>query len=80
MTRTDNHDGLYGLPTQHVWQYDIFTNATHPEDRELSNRIVQASIAPGGPDDYAFDFRVIWPDGSIHWLSVSGTSASRSRR
>jgi PAS domain S-box-containing protein len=72
MTRTENHDGLYGLPPQHVWQYDIFTNATHPDDRELSNRIVQASIAPGGPDDYAFDFRVIWPDGSIHWLAVSG--------
>ncbi len=72
MTRTENHDGLYGLPQQHVWQYDIFTNATHPDDRELSNRIVQASVAPGGPDDYAFDFRVIWPDGSIHWLAVSG--------
>jgi PAS domain S-box-containing protein len=72
MTRTENHDGLYGLPQQHVWQYDIFTSATHPDDRELSNRTVQASVAPGGPDDYAFDFRVIWPGGSIHWLAVSG--------
>jgi PAS domain S-box-containing protein len=72
MTRTENHDGLYGLPTQHVWQYDIFVNATHPDDREMSNRIVQASVAPDGPDDYAFDFRAIWPDGSIHWLAVTG--------
>ncbi|HYI02665.1 PAS domain-containing sensor histidine kinase [Hyalangium sp.] len=72
MTRTENHDALYGLEPQHVWQYDLFTSATHPEDRGLSDRIVQASVAPGGPDDYAFDFRVIWPDGSLHWLAVSG--------
>ncbi len=77
MTRTENHDALYGLPQQHVWQYDIFTNATHPDDRELSNRTVQASLVPGGPDDYAFDFRVIWPDGSIHWLAVSGNVFAR---
>lgn len=77
MTRTENHDGLYGLEPQHVWQYDIFTNATHPEDRELSDRTVQASCAPGGPDEYAFDFRVIWPDGSIHWLAVSGQVTAR---
>ena len=77
MTRTDNHDALYGLQPQHVWQYDIFTNATHPEDRSISDRTVQASVAPGGPDDYAFDFRVIWPDGSVHWLAVSGHVFSR---
>lgn len=72
MTRTENHDALYGLEPQLVWQYDVFTSATHPEDREVSDRMVQESVAPGGPDDYAFDFRVIWPDGSIHWLAVSG--------
>lgn len=77
MTRTENHDGLYGLEPQLVWQYDLFTNATHPEDRALSDQIVQASVAPGGPDDYAFDFRVIWPDGSIHWLAVSGRVMAR---
>jgi hypothetical protein len=38
---------------------------------------VQASCAPGGPDEYAFDFRVIWPDGSIHWLAVSGQVTAR---
>jgi PAS domain S-box-containing protein len=77
MTRTDNHDALYGIAAQQVWTYDIFTSATHPEDRGISDRTVQACVAPGGPDDYAFDFRVIWPDGSIHWLAVSGHVFSR---
>jgi PAS domain S-box-containing protein len=77
MTRTDNHDALYGLPSQEVWTYETFINATHPDDRALSNEIVQRSVAPGGPDDYAFDFRVVWPDGSVHWLAVSGRVATR---
>jgi PAS domain S-box-containing protein len=72
MTRTENHDGLYGLPPQPVWTYDLFTGATHPDDLPMADQTVQASLAPGGPDDYLFDFRVIWPDGSLHWLSVSG--------
>ena len=72
MTRTDNHDGLYGLEPQPVWTYDLFVSTCHPDDRALSDATVAASVMPGGPDDYAFDFRVIWPDGSIHWLAVNG--------
>jgi PAS domain S-box-containing protein len=77
MTRTPNHDGLYGLAPQTVWQYDLFVGATHPEDRAVADRHVQTSVAPGGPDDYAFDFRVVWPDGSVHWLAVSGQVVTR---
>jgi PAS domain S-box-containing protein len=77
MTRTENHDALYGLAPQPVWQYDVFLERTHPDDRALSNQHVQASCAPGGPDEYAFDFRVVWPDGSIHWLAVSGLVMAR---
>jgi PAS domain S-box-containing protein len=72
MTRTENHDGLYGLGPQPVWTYDIFTNATHPDDRVMADQTVQAAVEPGGPDDYAFDFRTVWPDGTTHWLAVSG--------
>ncbi|NMO16932.1 PAS domain-containing sensor histidine kinase [Pyxidicoccus fallax] len=77
MTRTENHDGLYGLEAQQVWQYDLFTSATHPEDREASDRIVQTACGPGGADEYAVDFRVVWPDGSIHWLACSGRILAR---
>ena len=65
MFRTRNHDQLYGLPWQQRWDIDTFMQATHPEDRERSGAIIQAAVAPGGPDDYAFDFRVIAPDGAL---------------
>jgi PAS domain S-box-containing protein len=77
MTRTDNHDALYGIEPQAVWTYDVFMNATHPDDRDLANRAIQASVEPGGKDDYAFDFRVVLPDGTVRWLGVSGNVLMR---
>jgi PAS domain S-box-containing protein len=77
MTRTENHDGLYGLPPQVVWTYDCFISATHPDDVPASDRAIQEACAPGGPDDYAVDFRVIWADGSTHWLACTGHIVAR---
>ncbi len=77
MLRSRNHDQLYGLPWQQCRDIDTFLQATHPEDRERSGAIIQASMAPGGPDAYSFDFQVVWPDGSLHWLWAKGQVAER---
>jgi len=78
MSRSRNHDRLYGLEWQADWDLNTFTSATHPDDRARSNEIIQESAAAGGPDAYEFDFRVIHPDQSIHWLMVSGRVAERN--
>ena len=77
MDRSANHDQLYGLPWQERWSIDTFLRVTHPDDRELSNKIINASIAPAGPDHYAFDFRATWPDGGVHWLWANGQVVKR---
>ena len=77
MFRTRNHDQLYGLPWQQRWDIDTFMQATHPGDRDLGGAIIQAAVAPGGPDDYAFDFRVIAPDGALRWLWAKGQVTER---
>lgn len=77
MLRSDNHDSLYGLPWQDFWDINTFLNATHPDDREKGEKIIQASVAPGGSDDYAFDFRVQWPDNDTHWLWARGRVVKR---
>lgn len=77
MTRTENHDALYGLPWQPVWTYDCFIRATHPDDVPASDRAIQEACAPGGPDDYEVDFRVVYPDGSVHWLACTGRIFAR---
>jgi diguanylate cyclase (GGDEF)-like protein/PAS domain S-box-containing protein len=78
MLRSNNHDKLYGLTWQTEWTIDTFLNSTHPDDRTKGQEFIQQSILPGGPDDYAFDFRVIWPDSTIHWLWVQGRVARRN--
>lgn len=77
MSRSKNHDSLYGLPWQDDWEFGTFLDVTHPDDRARAHETIRQSLAPGGPDHYAFDFRVIHPDQSIHWLSVVGQVVER---
>ncbi len=78
MSRSENHDRLYGLEPQEKWDIETFTSATHPDDREISNAIIQQSVAVGGPNQYKFDFRVVYPNGKIHWLNVIGEVIKRN--
>jgi PAS domain S-box-containing protein len=42
----------------------------HPADREPLDAAVQAALHDGVP--YDIDVRVLWPDGSVHWLTMQG--------
>lgn len=79
MTRSRNHDQLYGLVRQEIWDINTFLQATHPDDREPYQKIIMASVAPGGQDDYTFEFRTVWPDGDTHWLWVKGRVIERDQ-
>ena len=39
----------------------------HPEDRDLFAATLRHAIKHGG--DFQVDYRVIWPDGSVHWIA-----------
>ena len=80
MEHSANLDQLYGLEPQKKWDSNTFLNAIHPKDRDYSNQMIQRSAASGGPDDYTFDFRVIYPDQSLHWLTVVGQVVERNER
>jgi PAS domain S-box-containing protein len=45
--------------------FDDYAQAVHPDDREFVLRR-HAQLLEGGPGD--IEFRVVWPDGSIHVL------------
>jgi len=77
VTRSKNHDHLFGLEIQESWHFDTFMNATHPDDREMSKTIIQNSLASGGPDECQYDFRVVYPDHTVHWLNVIGQVTKR---
>ena len=43
----------------------------HPDDRARQARGLQAALAADGPTNT--EFRVVWPDGSVHWLASRST-------
>lgn len=62
---------LYGLkPDEFGRAYDAWLNGVYPDDRAASNEASQ--IAVRGEKEYDTEFRVLWPDGSIHWLKANG--------
>jgi PAS domain S-box-containing protein len=61
---------LLGLPPD--WQetnYETLISRIHPDDRLVIEQAVERAISSG---NYETEFRVIWADGSIHWLEDRG--------
>ena len=58
------------------WDADVLLSRTdamdrlHPEDRPEVAKRLAATVQTGLP--YAAEFRVVWKDGSVHWISASG--------
>ncbi|WP_406699128.1 EAL domain-containing protein [Singulisphaera sp. Ch08] len=64
-------DRLFGLPAgRTVRSRDEFIELIHPEDRAAIVRLCELSVSEGL--DFTMEFRVVWPDGSIHWLDDRG--------
>jgi PAS domain S-box-containing protein len=62
---------LWGLPPEHHRiTLPEFADRIHPDDGERVQQVIQRSLASASP--YEVDFRVLWPDGSVHWLSARG--------
>ena len=70
--RSLRHDQCFGynelLPE---WGFKIFIQHVHPEDREQVKKRFEEALAE--LKDWHFDCRVIWPDGSVHWIAAHGT-------
>jgi len=64
---TPELEAMYGLPpggfagTQEAWEQLV-----HPEDRARALKQVEVGVQTGAP--VQGEWRVVWPDGSIHWI------------
>jgi PAS domain S-box-containing protein len=60
-------DRLFGLPPGAGPQsLDTFINAVHPDDRP--EVIAQSDRGAREGGNFDLEFRVVWPDGSVHWV------------
>ncbi len=70
-SRTIEHDHCFGFDDFHPnWDYKTFLNCVHPDDREMVDQTYINSI--NNHEFYNIDYRVVWDDGSIHWLNSAG--------
>ena len=66
-----HHEKLFGFPHgEFDGTYASFKKRLHPED--LDELIGVALRARDERSEYAHEYRVIWPDESIHWIAGRG--------
>jgi len=70
----DCDEGLYRLfgvdPSEGAGSFDLFVSRIHPEDRD---RLVAAARSSASEaTDLDEEFRVVWRDGSVHWIVDRG--------
>ncbi|MFB2921506.1 PAS domain S-box protein [Aerosakkonema funiforme] len=65
------HEQLFGLtPGKFDGRYETFDRFIHPDDRESLDRSLQQALQTY--HIYQHEYRIIWPDGSIHWIEARG--------
>ena len=62
---------IFGAP-ENLLSFEQVIACTHPEDRQKVRQAVQEILQPGSHGRYEMEHRVVWPDGSLHWVSVKG--------
>jgi len=72
------YDRCFGLDAPAPgWNLEAFAERLHPGDRDRVRAAVARAFASG--NDLAFEARVIWPDGSEHWIEVHGSAYVSAR-
>jgi PAS domain S-box-containing protein len=63
---------MWGLPQGEKIDYPGAIAAIHPEDRGAVDEAVSQALAGKSGGVYNREFRVVWPDGSVHWIASHG--------
>jgi len=63
---------LFGIEPGITIHFDKILKCTHPEDRESLSQAVQQAFTEEKQGLFQCEHRVIWPDGSEHWVHSHG--------
>ncbi len=60
---------LYGIEkTNRLPLYEEWLGLVHPDDRKRTHEEIHLALQ--GQHDFGTTFRIIWPDGSLHWIEA----------
>ncbi|MDH4035131.1 MAG: PAS domain S-box protein, partial [candidate division Zixibacteria bacterium] len=64
----ERYFGLFGLkPQERMLSEEDWLVSVHPDDRERAQTEVRETLGKKAP--YNTEYRIIWPDGSVKWVS-----------
>jgi signal transduction histidine kinase/CheY-like chemotaxis protein len=72
---SDTCKTFFGRKPGDPFSYRDLLAAVHPDDRARRQEVLDRSIKSG--KDYSFEYRNIWPDGSVHWVDVRARAVRR---
>lgn len=61
---------IFGVPPDTPLNFEFFLECTHPDDRPQIQDAVSSALEQG--TKYHEEFRIVWPDGSVHWVDAVG--------
>ena len=64
---------LLGFPPEAPTSYRAWAAAIHPDDQPAAEEVLDRALREHQP--FSTEYRVVWPDGSIHWLAVIGRAS-----
>jgi PAS domain S-box-containing protein len=67
---SDRCKALFGVPPATKPTHELFLGRLHPEDRERTEQKLAEALA--NRSDYEVEYRMVWPDGSVHWIVARG--------
>jgi PAS domain S-box-containing protein len=70
MQSSAQHKANFGLAADAAFTYEMARAMRHPDDREKMDAAFRRAVEEGVP--YDVETRVIWPDGSCHWMMARG--------
>jgi PAS domain S-box-containing protein len=63
---------MFGMEAGWQTTYDSAIASIHPEDRGAVEDAVSRAVAGARGGAYHEELRVVWPDGSVHWIASHG--------
>ncbi|WP_165422760.1 PAS domain-containing sensor histidine kinase [Ktedonosporobacter rubrisoli] len=70
LTWSDQCKKLFGLPPDREMSFEVFVNTLHPDDLPVMDQALIESLVQRA--EYNVEYRVIWPDKSVHWIDARG--------
>jgi PAS domain S-box-containing protein len=69
---TPQLEAIHGLaPGTFAGTFEAYLADIHPDDTERVQRMIAESLSG---KEHNLEYRIIWPDGSLHWLGASGAT------